>query len=83
MAGAVINHRPMCPGIVGLEGFTHGHDVVSVKVALEYLWNLGVSKRLQIILKKSKHAKMTPYSWAPAMERGCQTAMFFFVFRSS
>lgn len=34
---AVINHRPMCPGIVGLEGSTHGHDVVSVKVALEYL----------------------------------------------
>jgi transketolase len=34
---AVINHRPMCPGIEGLEGSTHGHDVVSVKLALEYL----------------------------------------------
>ena len=34
---AVINHRKMCHGIVGLEGSTHGHDVVSVKVALEYL----------------------------------------------
>lgn len=38
---AVINHRPMCPGIVGLEGSTHGHDVVSVKVALEYLESRG------------------------------------------
>jgi len=38
---AVINHRPMCPGVVGLEGSTHGHDVVSVKVALEYLENHG------------------------------------------
>ena len=38
---AVINHRPMCPGIVGLEGSTHGHDVVSVKVALEYLESHG------------------------------------------
>jgi transketolase len=38
---AVINHRPMCPGIVGLEGSTHGHDVVSVKVALEYLETHG------------------------------------------
>jgi len=38
---AVINHRPMCPGIVGLEGSTHGHDVVSVKVALEYLETRG------------------------------------------
>ncbi len=34
---AVINHRPMCPGIVGLEGKTHGHDVISVKLAIEYL----------------------------------------------
>ncbi|CCE22557.1 transketolase C-terminal domain-containing protein [Methylotuvimicrobium alcaliphilum] len=34
---AVINHRPMCPGIKGLEGSTHGHDVISVKLALEYL----------------------------------------------
>jgi transketolase len=38
---AVINHRPMCPGIVGLEGSTHGHDVVSVKVAIEYLESHG------------------------------------------
>jgi transketolase len=38
---AVINHRKMCPGIVGLEGSTHGHDVVSVKVALEYLETRG------------------------------------------
>jgi transketolase len=38
---AVINHRPMCPGIVGLEGSTHGHDVVSVKVAVEYLESRG------------------------------------------
>ncbi|MDD2661783.1 MAG: transketolase C-terminal domain-containing protein [Methylococcales bacterium] len=38
---AVINHRSMCPGIVGLEGSTHGHDVVSVKVAVEYLESHG------------------------------------------
>ena len=34
---AVINKRPMCPDIKGLEGSTHGHDVISVKLALEYL----------------------------------------------
>ena len=34
---AVINKRPMCPGIEGLEGSPHGHDVISVKLALEYL----------------------------------------------
>jgi transketolase len=34
---AVINKRPMCPGIEGLEGSTHGHDVISVELALKYL----------------------------------------------
>ncbi len=34
---AVINKRPMCPGIEGLEGSTHGHDVISVSLALSYL----------------------------------------------
>ncbi|MGZ8928588.1 MAG: transketolase C-terminal domain-containing protein, partial [Methylobacter sp.] len=38
---ALINYRPMCPGIVGLEGSTHGHDVISVKLAIEYLESRG------------------------------------------
>jgi transketolase len=38
---AVINKRPMCPGIKGLEGSNHGHDVISLKLALEYLESRG------------------------------------------
>jgi transketolase len=38
---AVINKRPMCPGIEGLEGSNHGHDVISVKLALQYLEQRG------------------------------------------
>lgn len=38
---AVINKRPMCPGIEGLEGSNHGHDVISVKLALQYLEKRG------------------------------------------
>jgi transketolase len=34
---AVINKRPMCPGIEGLEGSTHGHDVISLDKAIKYL----------------------------------------------
>ncbi len=34
---AVINHRPMAPGIPGVEGLPKAHDVVSVDVAKEYL----------------------------------------------
>jgi len=38
---AVINKRPMCPGIEGLEGSTHGHDVIPLKLALQYLESRG------------------------------------------
>ena len=38
---AVIAKRPMCPGIEGLEGSNHGHDVISVKLALQYLQTRG------------------------------------------
>ena len=38
---AVINKRPMCPGIEGLEGSTHGHDVIPLKSALQYLESRG------------------------------------------
>ena len=40
---ALINKRPMCPGIEGLEGSTHGHDVISVDLALKYLEKRGQS----------------------------------------
>lgn len=38
---AVINKRPMCPGIEGLEGSNHGHDVIPLKLALQYLEQRG------------------------------------------
>ncbi len=38
---ALILKRPMCPGIVGLEGSNHGHDVISVKAAITYLESKG------------------------------------------
>jgi len=34
---ALINKRPMCPGIEGIEGTTHGHDVIAVDKAISYL----------------------------------------------
>jgi len=38
---AVINHRPMAPGIPAVEGLPKAHDVVSVDVAKEYLQPKG------------------------------------------
>ncbi len=38
---AVINKRKMCVGIDGLEGSPHGHDVISVDLAIAYLEKRG------------------------------------------
>jgi transketolase len=38
---ALINRRKMCVGIRGLEGSAHGHDVIKVSVAKEYLAERG------------------------------------------
>lgn len=41
---AVISKRIMAPGIKGLEGSTHAHDVIPVKIATEYLKERGYDK---------------------------------------
>lgn len=46
---AVINHRPMCVGIEGLEGSTHGHDVISLKLALQYLEKRGLTAAVEYL----------------------------------
>jgi transketolase len=38
---ALISKRVMAPGVKGIEGSPHGHDVVPVKVAIEYLRGRG------------------------------------------
>lgn len=38
---AVVNKRPMAVGIEGLEGSTHGHDVIPVALAIAYLEQRG------------------------------------------
>jgi transketolase len=38
---AVVNKRPMAVGIKGLEGSTHGHDVIPVDLAIAYLEQRG------------------------------------------
>lgn len=37
----VVAKRPMAPGIADIEGSTHGHDVISVKAATNYLLKRG------------------------------------------
>jgi transketolase len=46
---AIICKRPMCPGIDGLEGSNHGHDVISVDGALKYLEAKGHTAAVEIL----------------------------------
>ena len=46
---AIINKRKMCVGIEGLEGSTHGHDVISVKLALAYLEARGQTAAVEYL----------------------------------
>ncbi|KAF7329913.1 Transket-pyr domain-containing protein [Mycena kentingensis (nom. inval.)] len=38
---AVISKRPMAPGIEGIQGSAHGHDVIPVKTAIKHLISRG------------------------------------------
>ncbi|MDZ8185653.1 MAG: transketolase C-terminal domain-containing protein [Nostoc sp. ChiSLP02] len=55
---AIINKRPMCPGIAGLEGSIHGHDVISVELAIKYLESRGQTAAVDY-LKSIQKPKQT------------------------
>ena len=57
---AVINRRPMAPGIAGLEGNAKGHDVISFDVACEYLHARGRTDAVRYLEQLEKpHANTT------------------------
>ncbi|MBD2198792.1 MULTISPECIES: transketolase C-terminal domain-containing protein [Calothrix] len=64
---AVINKRPMCPGIAGLEGSTHGHDVISVDLAIKYLESRGQTAAVEY-LKNIEKPKQT-YTFLGASDK--------------
>ena len=54
---ALINKRKMCVGIEGLEGSTHGHDVITVNLAIAYLEARGRTEAVEYLknIKKPSH----------------------------
>jgi len=56
---AVCIHRPMCPGIEGLEGECHGHDAISVDGAVAYLTARGHTAAVDWIKTVEKAADPT------------------------
>lgn len=55
---ALINKRPMCPGIESLEGSTHGHDVIPLDLAIKYLESSGQTATIEY-LKNIEKPKQT------------------------
>lgn len=58
---AVVNKRPMSVGIEGLEGSTHGHDVISLKLAVSYLEARGHTAAVEAL--KSIELMKQPYTY--------------------
>lgn len=46
---AVVNHRPMAVGIAGIEGTPKGHDVIPVKLAIDYLKARGLNQAVAML----------------------------------
>jgi hypothetical protein len=59
---ALIVKRVMAPGVKGIEGSNHGHDVVPVKVAVEYLKDKGYPAEVTDVLLGIK-VLPSPYSY--------------------
>ncbi|MEM6715900.1 MAG: transketolase C-terminal domain-containing protein [Cyanobacteria bacterium P01_F01_bin.56] len=55
---AIVNKRPMSVGIEGIEGSTHGHDVIPVDAAIKYLEAKGHGEAAAI-LKSTEKPKNT------------------------
>lgn len=64
---AVVNKRPMSVGIEGLEGSTHGHDVISVKLALAYLEKRGLTAAVDFL--KAIETPKNPYKFIGAGDK--------------
>lgn len=64
---ALLSKRRMAPGIAGLEGSTHGHDAIPVKLAIEYLRARGHAAAVAVLEEARPAGK-------PATLRGSSAA---------
>nr|BAW33012.1 transketolase [Moniliella megachiliensis] len=72
---AVITKRPMAPGIKGIEGETHGHDVIPLPKAIDYLKDRNYPEAVTILenIKPNKD----PFTFTGSTkERGANRVVF-------
>lgn len=61
---AIVNNRPMCPGIDGVEGTPLGHDALSRELAISYLEKRGHIRAVEML--KESRAKKRIYTFKGA-----------------
>ncbi len=72
---AVITKRLMCPGIEGVEGTTHGHDVIPVDKAVKYLQKKGLNDAVAV-LQSIKPLKDDSTFTGSTKDRGANRVVF-------
>ncbi|KAF8729070.1 hypothetical protein AX14_006493 [Amanita brunnescens Koide BX004] len=75
---AVICKRVMAPGIIGIEGSPHGHDVIPVKAAVKYLQDRGYDSIFNVEqFYQSIKATPSPFSFiGSTKELGANRVVF-------
>lgn len=73
---ALINRRKMCVGIKGLEGSAHGHDVIKVSVAKDYLTAKGRTAAVDYLNNVKKGPSGPTYEGSCAKNVGKNRDLF-------
>ncbi|WP_414655187.1 transketolase C-terminal domain-containing protein [Fuerstiella marisgermanici] len=73
---ALINRRKMCPGVEGLEGSAHGHDVIKTAVAIDYLKANGREEAAEYLGSVTKGPGGPTYQGSDAKSVGKNRDLF-------
>jgi len=66
----------MCPGVEGLEGSNHGHDVVPVKTAVKYLTGRGYGPEVTSFFDNLKPMDVPYLHVGSSKDRGANRVEF-------
>lgn len=73
---ALMNKRKMCPGVEGLEGSAHGHDVIKTSVAIDYLNARGRTAAAEYLASVTKGPGGPTYKGSDAKSVGKNRDLF-------
>ena len=74
---AVVSKRKMAPGVKAIEGSPHGHDVIPVKAAIEYLEGRGYPKAVASDILLNIKPASVPYIYSGSSKETAATRVEF------